>query len=96
MKLVYTKHLKERLADRKIPLKIVRKVFQTKEAQYYDHLRHRHIYVSKTIYKGKIRKMLVAYDKIGRVVEIVTTHPITDRQINQRLQTRRFTYENKN
>lgn len=37
--------------------------------------------------------MLVAYDKIGERVELITTHPITDSEINQRLESGRWKYE---
>lgn len=49
--------------------------------------------VSKVTYKGKLRKMLAAYDKIGDATEIITTHPISDKEINQRINSGRWIYE---
>lgn len=93
MKIVYTDHLRKRLYERKISLKIVDEIFRNKRAEYYDNLRYHHIIIGKTIYKGKFRTMLAAYDKIGKILEVITTHPITDNQIQQRIESGRWTYE---
>ncbi|MBI2018864.1 hypothetical protein HYS96_04135 [Candidatus Daviesbacteria bacterium] len=93
MKLILTDHLKERLKLRDISEKIVEKIFEKSEEFYWDNLRNRHIVVSRVTYKGKLRKMLAAYDKIGDRTEIVSTHPITDGEIKNRLISGRWSYE---
>lgn len=97
MKLIYTDHLKSRLKQRGIPLAIVKEIFDKSQENYWDYLRKRHIVVSKVDYKGKQRKVLAAYDRIGMTKEVVTIHPITDREIRQRLISGRWSNEkNKN
>lgn len=96
MKLILTAHLETRLKQREIPIQIVRKVFDKNEERYWDNLRKHYIVVSKVRYKGKHRKVLAAYDKIGEDKEVITIHPISDEEISQRLDLGRWTYEEKN
>ncbi|MDP2632942.1 MAG: hypothetical protein Q8P25_04460 [Candidatus Curtissbacteria bacterium] len=98
MSLTYTEHLKTRLRQRGLPLKLVKKVFDKNEESYFDNLRHHYIVVSSVLYKGRCRKVLAAYDKIGTdSIEVITIHPITDEQIKQGLNSGRWSYEkNKN
>lgn len=93
MKLILTNHLKSRLKLRNIPEKTVENIFKKPEEFYWDNLRHHHIVVFKVTYKGKLRKMLAAYDTMEDEIEIVTTHPITDAGIKNRLISGRWTYE---
>lgn len=93
VKLIFTDHLKTRLRQRKIPLKIVRQIFSQTQEFFYDTLRKHHIVVSTVIYNRKPRKVLAAYDKIDQTAEIITIHPITDKEIEGRLESGRWIYE---
>jgi len=93
VKLIYTNHLKTRLRQRKIHLKIVREIFNNAQEFYYDKLRKHHIVIGTTDYQGKRRKVLAAYDKINQSTEVITTHPITDKEIQARLESGRWTNE---
>lgn len=93
MKLFLTDHLKERLILRGISETIVYKIFEKSEEFYWDNLRKRHVVVSRTRFKGKMRKMLAAYDRMEDIVKVVTTHPITDTEIKNRLISGRWSYE---
>ncbi len=90
MKLVYTNHLKTRLAQRGIAVAIVKEIFDKAQERYFDNLRKRHIVIARVRYEGKLRKVLAAYDKIGKIVEVITVHPISDKQITQRLNSGRW------
>lgn len=93
MKFTFTDHLKKRLKERNIPLKIVGDIFQNVQVRCFDNLRNHDIVVSTVMYKGKIRKMLAAYDRISIENEVITVHPITDKQIKQRIDSGRWSYE---
>jgi len=93
MKLVYTDHLKTRLKQREISTELVTKVIEKNEQAFWDNLRDRHIIVSKVIYKDKARHVLVAYDKIGKNIEVVTIHPISSKEIDQKIKSGRWTDE---
>ena len=97
MKLIYTDHLRSRLKQRGIPLTIVKEIFEKSQEKYWDNLRNHSIVVSTVNYKGKLRKVLAAYDRIEMTKEVVTIHPIADREIRQRLISGRWSHEkNKN
>lgn len=93
MKLTLTDHLRDRLKSRDINEKIVEMIFNNPEEFYWDNLRNRHIVVSRVIYKGKLRKMLAAYDRIEDKIEVVTMHPITDVEIKNRVISGRWSHE---
>lgn len=93
MKLIYTDHLKARLKERDISLKIVKEIFDRTEENYWDKLRKHHIVIASVVYKSKRRKMLAAYDMIGKSAEVITVHPITNEQIKQRLTLGRWEHE---
>lgn len=106
MRVVLTNHLKTRLKQRKIPIKTVKEVLKRDQENYWDNLRNHNIVVGKVNYQGKIKKALVAYDKIilpfagkkrkiTNILEIITIHPVTDEQIKQRLVSGRWSYEKK-
>lgn len=95
MKFILTDHLKSRLKLRNISEKIVQNIFQNSQDFYWDNLRNHHIAVGQAQYQGKVRKMLVAYDKIENTVEFITIHPITDEEINKRLTSERWRHEKK-
>ena len=94
MRIVYTDHLRARLKEREIPLKIVKEIFDKAEEYYLDKLRGHNIVVSTVKYQGKLRKALLAYDTISEEeVEAITVHPITSEQIKQRVSSGRWIHE---
>jgi|SRR3989344_1313132 len=93
MKLLYTDHLKSRLKQRGIPLIIVKEIFGKPLGYYWDNLRNHYVVVGEVVYKGKRRKVLAAYDKIGKEAEVITVHPITSYEIRQRLNSGRWRRE---
>lgn len=95
MKFILTDHLKSRLKLRNISGSIVENIFKESQEFYWDNLRNHHVAVGQAQYKGKMRKMLVAYDKIGNTIEFITVHPITAEEIDQRVKSGRWMYEKK-
>lgn len=93
MKLVFTDHLKFRLKERGVSAKVVKKIFDNSEEFYWDNLRSHHIVINTIMYKRRRRKMLAAYDTIGDGMEIVTVHPISEKDIRQRVISKRWSYE---
>lgn len=95
MKLILIDHLKSRLKLRGVSEKTVKNIFNKSQGFYWDSLRNHYIAVSQIKYKGKTRKMLVAYDKILDAVELITVHPVTDEEIDRRIKSGRWVYEKK-
>lgn len=93
MRVVYTDHLKLRLRARRIPERMPERIYRQATERYYNHVTFRHIAVMSVIYHRRRRKMMIAYDEFPDRVEIVTIHPIEDRQISERVLTGRWTHE---
>lgn len=97
MKILYTDHLKTRLKQRKIPANLVKEIFDNAKEFYWDTWRNHRIRIGKVYYRNKLRKLLLAYDKIDEEnVEIITLHPITDGEIKQRIISGRWIDEKTN
>lgn len=95
MKLILTDHLKSRLKLRNISERTIENIFKKGQEFYWDNLRQHHVVISKVTYKGRVRKMLAAYDTIRDETEVITAHPIKDAEIKQRLISGRWTHEKK-
>ena len=93
MRVVYTDHLKLRLRARRIPKEMPARIYCEAKEHYYDHATFRHIAVMSVIYHRRRRKMMIAYDEFPDRVEIVTIHPIENRQISERVLAGRWTHE---
>ena len=93
MKIIYTKHLKFRLKERKIPLNLVEEIFERGKEYYFDTWRSHFIVIAKVNFKGKLRKVLVSYDKIGTKFEAITIHPVSEKDIRQRIASKRWVNE---
>jgi hypothetical protein len=69
------------------------RIYRQAKERYYDHATFRYIAVMSVIYHRRRRKMMIAYDKFPDRVEIVTIHPIEERQISERVLAGRWTHE---
>ena len=90
MRIVLQPHLKIRLQQRKIPPNYPRKILNKSESKYFDNLTGHFIAVRNLEYNEKLRPMVVAYDIIGREIQVVTIHPEDDQEIQNRLKSGRW------
>lgn len=49
-----------------------------------------HIAISRLEYAGMLRNMSISYDIIGKNIEIVTIHPISDKEIENKVKSGRW------
>ncbi len=96
MKIILKPHLKIRLRQRLIPQDYPKKILSDPEENYFDILTNRYISIKTLEYSGKLRPIAVAYDIIGKVMEAVTIHPVTEQEIRNRVQRGRWTKNEKN
>ncbi len=96
MKIVLRPHLKIRLEQREIPLNYPSKVVTKPEQKCFDNLTGHQIAIKKLTYNEKIRPMVVAYDIIGDEIQVITVHPTTDQEINNKLKRKRWIKDEKN
>jgi len=86
----YTAHLELRLRARKIHYKLPRVIYRLAEERYFDISTMHNIAVKHVKYGKKTVPFMIAYDKKGQTVEIVTIHPISEEQIKARVEGKRW------
>lgn len=96
MKIVYKPHLKIRLKQREIPTDYPKRIIESPEQEYFDTLTKRNVVIKKLEFERKLRNILVAYDIIEDIIEAVTIHIISDREIQTKVQAGRWRKYEKN
>lgn len=90
MKIVYTSHLEFKLNIRDIPYHLPRKIFQEASEHYYDNLTKHYVAIHPVQFEGKLREMVLAYDKKRDLIEIITIHPVKAYQKQSRINSGRW------
>ncbi len=90
MRIIYCKHLENRLVLRKIPRDLPLKVFQQADERFVDEETGNYIAVKKAQYHGKQRDIMVAYDEKEGKIEIITIHPLKEGQKENRIKSGRW------
>lgn len=93
MKIVYSQHLISRLKLRKIPKGLAKKAYRNKEVELYDVIKRHHIALSKQELFGKIRLLVVVFDKFEKGIELITLYPTDEQEVSNRIKSGRWTYE---
>ena len=93
MKISYTQHLLSRLKLRKIPKSLTRNVYLKKETELYDNLEHHYIRLRRDTLFGKMRLLVVVFDKLENKVELITFYPTDKTEIDNKIKTGRWSYE---
>lgn len=96
MKITLQPHLKIRLIQRKIPQNYPSKVLAKPESEYFDTLTKHSIAVRQLKYNEKLRSMVVAYDIIEEIIQVITIYPISNQEIENRIQRKRWIKYEKN
>lgn len=95
MKIVYRSHLLIRLRERKIPDNYPRLIARDPDLRLFDVITKHVIAVKKLLYLRKMRSMVIAYDIIKGRIEIITIHPISESEIQNKIKSKRWKfYEN--
>jgi hypothetical protein len=89
----YSNHLEFKIRVRKIPANLPERIYRESTERYYNHYSFRHIAIMMVQYGRRRTLMMVAYDEFPDSVELITIHPITKKQIRDRIQIGRWTYE---
>jgi len=90
MKAIYRPHLKRRLKERLFPIDYPRKIYNQAEIHYLDTQTNHFIAVGKLKYAGKMRNLAISYDIIGENIEIITIHPISEKELKNKINTGRW------
>lgn len=96
MKILLSSHLNIRLKERKIPRNYPSKILSKPDARFIDSVTNYKIAVRSLMYNFKIRPMVVVYDIIKSEIQIITIHPISSREIANKLKRERWIKNEKN
>lgn len=75
---------------RGIPSQLPKKIFKEAKEHYYDNLTRHYVAVHKHRFNRKSREIAVAYDKKGKIIEIITIHPLKIYQKTARISSGRW------
>lgn len=85
MRIILRPHLKIRLQQRQIPQNYPKIIVDDPDAKYFDTLTDHKIAVKKLEYNEKLRPMVVSYDIIKDEIQIITIHPVSEQEIQNKL-----------
>lgn len=89
-KIVYRPHLIRRIKERGFPGNYPRKIYRESEYNFYDKATKHYIAVSKLKHGGKLRKLAISYDIIDGRVEIITIHPVSEKDFKSKIRSKRW------
>lgn len=90
MKIIYSKHLANRLKLRNIEYNLPEKIFHQSKENFFDNETGHLIAITKTELYGKTREVMVAYVLEGNNVKLLTIHPLKEGQKENRVNTGRW------
>ena len=96
MKVLLSSHLKIRLKERKIPRNYPSQILARPDAQFIDTVTNHRVAVKDLKYNLKSRPMVVVYDIIGLEFQVITIHPITNKEIGNKIKRGRWIKNEKN
>lgn len=86
----YSKHIKTRIALRKINYELPQKIYEKAEERFIDTETGHSIAVTKVIIYDKERDVMVAYKHEGVDVKLLTIHPLKEGQKENRIKSGRW------
>ena len=86
----YTKHLRERLAEREIGEELPQETIRGAEQYLDDTATGYRIAVARKIYLGRPRLMMVAFEENENEIVAVTIHPMDDGDLEAKLRSGRW------
>ena len=75
-RIVYSIHLRFRLKLRIIPRSLPLKIYRLAKEHYFDTGTLKHVAVTRTRFKGKMREMAVVYREEMERVVLISIHPL--------------------
>jgi hypothetical protein len=81
----YSAHLEFRLKVREISYDLPLKIFREAKEHYYDTATKHCVAVGQVKFEGKLREMALSYERKGRLIVLITIHPIGPNQKNSRI-----------
>lgn len=90
MKISISSHFKLRLKERLIPQSYPKLILSSPDESYYDTITKHYISLKKLEYNKKVRPMVIAYDIIGSVIQVITIYPTSNQEVKKCVQAKRW------
>ncbi|MBI3283187.1 hypothetical protein HYZ70_03890 [Candidatus Curtissbacteria bacterium] len=90
MKFSFSDHFLVQAKKRRISKNLAKKIYQEAEAKYFDTYTGHMVAVAKKKNAGKVKNLMLAYDIIGEEITAVTTYPVKDQEIENRVKRGRW------
>jgi len=90
LRIVYSEHLKRRLAIRRIPIELPEIIFNEYDEKYFDYATGNFVLIKKVEFLQKPRDMMIVYEEEHDKVEIITIPPLKKFQKENRIKTGRW------
>jgi hypothetical protein len=90
MQIKYSKHLKTKIALRKIDYELPKKIFEDAEERFIDIATGNTIAVARVVIYAKERDVMVAYNYEEENVKLLTIHPLKEGQKENRIKSGRW------
>ena len=91
----YAEHLHLRLALRRIPEQLPRRIYKRAKERFFDTATGNFVAVARARYAGKIREMAVSFAEDGESIMLITVHPLQAHQKNNRIVSGRWVFYEK-
>jgi len=89
-KIRYTDYFLDRLRVRNIPKAVVAEILHGAIERYFDVETGRFVRVKRVKYKGRYKRLMVAYEETENEMTAVTIHSVTKRQVQSRIKRQRW------
>lgn len=93
MKFIYTEHFNFQIRERRITKELAKRIYLEAAERYFDTFTNHRVAILKVRFHEKARKVMVAYDIIGKDIHFITAYPLKEQEIMKKLAKNRWIYE---
>lgn len=90
MRVLYSDHVRRRMRKRKITTVVVKHIVEKPDKIFQDTVTGYKVFVKRLFFREKHRLMAVSVDEKVNVRIIVTVHPIRERDLTSRSESKRW------
>ena len=94
MRFSFSEHFLIQAKKRRVSKKLARGIYLEAQAKYFDNYTGHLVTVAKKKHAGTVKNLMLAYDIIGEEITAITTYPVKDQEIENRVKRGRWVRKN--
>lgn len=94
MRFFFSEHFLMQAKKRRISKKLAEQIYLQAELEYFDTFTGHDVVVAKIKHLGKTKNIMLAYDIIGHEITLITTYPLRENEIENRVKRGRWIVKN--